>query len=136
MRTKKAFKDEIKSIFHHFRRGFSSQKLSQTWNCAFKKASGKFEEVFALLKIQTCFSLQGSYSDICWTPVFFSTFHYNRICWRMLDSVEIETTHFSPIFYLYTPENVRKAKVFRGDFKQTLNFFNSTVFYDYNIRFL
>ena len=37
----------------------------------------------------------------------------------MLESVEIETTHFSPIFYFNTPENDRKAKVFKGDLKQT-----------------
>ena len=54
----------------------------------------------------------------------------------MLESVEIETTHFSQIFYFYTPENVRKAKVFKGDLKQALNFFNSTVFYNYNFFFL
>ena len=53
----------------------------------------------------------------------------------MLESVEIETTHFSQIFYFYTPENVRKAKVFKGDLKQALNFFNSTVFYNYNFLF-
>ena len=54
----------------------------------------------------------------------------------MLESVEIETTYFSPIFYFNTPENDRKAKVFKGDLKQTLKFFNSTVFYNYNILFL
>ena len=54
----------------------------------------------------------------------------------MLESVEIETTHFSQIFYFYTPENVRKAKVFKGDLKQALNFFNSTVFYNYNFFFV
>ena len=53
----------------------------------------------------------------------------------MLESVEIETTHFSQIFHFYTPENVRKAKVFKGDLKQALNFFNSTVFYNYNFFF-
>ena len=53
----------------------------------------------------------------------------------MLESVEIETTHFSQIFFFYTPENVRKAKVFMSNLKQALNFFNSTVFYNYNIFF-
>ena len=33
LENKKSFLLELKSIFHHF---FSSQKLSQTWECAFK----------------------------------------------------------------------------------------------------
>ena len=33
---KKSFQSEMKSIFHHFQRDFSYQKLSQTWECAFK----------------------------------------------------------------------------------------------------
>ena len=33
--------DEIKSIFHHFLKAFSCQKLSQTWKWAFKKQSPK-----------------------------------------------------------------------------------------------
>ena len=28
---------EIKSIFHHFNKAFSCQKLSQTWECTFKR---------------------------------------------------------------------------------------------------
>ena len=33
---KKSFQSEMKSIFHHFQRDFSYQKLSQTWEYAFK----------------------------------------------------------------------------------------------------
>ena len=35
LKTKRAFK--VKSVFHHFKNVFSCQKLSQTWQCAFKQ---------------------------------------------------------------------------------------------------
>ena len=36
LENKKSFSGKIKSIFHHFFRAFSCQKLSQTWESAFK----------------------------------------------------------------------------------------------------
>ena len=36
LENEKNFWGEIKSIFHNFQRTFSCQKLSQTWECAFK----------------------------------------------------------------------------------------------------
>ena len=38
LENKKSFWGEIKCFFHHFYRAFSCQKLSQTWEYAFKKA--------------------------------------------------------------------------------------------------
>ena len=35
LKNEKRFYGEIKSIFHHFKRAFSCQKLSQTWEWAF-----------------------------------------------------------------------------------------------------
>ena len=41
LENEKSFWCEIKSIFHHFQRAFSCQRLSQTWECAFNfKISG------------------------------------------------------------------------------------------------
>ena len=37
LENEKTFWAEIISIFHRFYRAFNSQKLSQTWECAFKK---------------------------------------------------------------------------------------------------
>ena len=34
LENKKSFCGEIKSIFQHFKKAFSCQKLSQTWECA------------------------------------------------------------------------------------------------------
>ena len=39
LETKKSFWGEIKSIFHHFWKAFSCNKLSQTWECAFNPFS-------------------------------------------------------------------------------------------------
>ena len=39
LENKKSFQGKIKSIFHHFQKAFSCQKLSQTWQCAFKGAT-------------------------------------------------------------------------------------------------
>ena len=36
LENEKRFKGETKNIFHHFKRAFSCQKLSQTLECAFK----------------------------------------------------------------------------------------------------
>ena len=36
LENEKSFQGEIKSIFYHFKRTFSCQKLSQTVECAFK----------------------------------------------------------------------------------------------------
>ena len=41
LENKKSFYVEIKSIFHHFKRAFCSQNLSQTLECAFKTKMGK-----------------------------------------------------------------------------------------------
>ena len=37
LENRKSFWREMKSIFHHFYRAFSCQKLSQIWECAFKR---------------------------------------------------------------------------------------------------
>ena len=41
LENKKSFYVEIKSIFHHIKRAFCSQNLSQTLECAFKTKMGK-----------------------------------------------------------------------------------------------
>ena len=47
----KSFWGEIKSIFHYFQRTSRSQKLSQTWQCAFKLMSLTFYWTSVMLKI-------------------------------------------------------------------------------------
>ena len=37
LENEQSFWVEIKSIFHNFKRAFNCQKLSQAWECAFKK---------------------------------------------------------------------------------------------------
>ena len=46
LENEKSFWDEIKNIFYHFWSAFSCQKLSQTWECAFKKVYSR-EIVFS-----------------------------------------------------------------------------------------
>ena len=36
LQNKQRFQGKIKSIFHHFLRAFTCQKLSQTWKCVFE----------------------------------------------------------------------------------------------------
>ena len=42
LKNGKSFWGEIKSIFHHFYRAYNCQKLSQTWECAFKMIKNRF----------------------------------------------------------------------------------------------
>ena len=42
--NKKSFQGERKSIFHHFQKTFSCQKLSQNWECALNKGLEMFHK--------------------------------------------------------------------------------------------
>ena len=56
LRMKKAFK--MKSIFHHFKRVFSCQKLSQTLECVFKQVNEKYRKSLSSFFIYIAESLK------------------------------------------------------------------------------
>ena len=64
--NEKSFWGEIKSIFHHFKRAFSCQKLSQNWECVFN------------IRMEYAFTFQYWYCKLCvenpWGGVSFVNF--------------------------------------------------------------
>ena len=55
LENEKSFQGEIKSIFYHFLRAFSCQKLSQTWEYAFKDMESQLSFAVSLAYYWTAF---------------------------------------------------------------------------------
>ena len=86
--NEKSFWGEIKSIFHHFKRAFSCQKLSQNWECVFltlgwnthllfntdtvnfASKTHEGELVLLIFVLWRCFIMVGGWLLVGWKNVF------------------------------------------------------------------